>query len=83
VTFFKELAECPETVVFYESKHRIGKTMEAMAQVMPERRVMVARELTKKFETLYRGTPADIAPRLSGDDALGEFVVVVAPQNWK
>jgi 16S rRNA (cytidine1402-2'-O)-methyltransferase len=82
VTFFKDLAACPETVVFYESKHRIGKTMEAMVQAMPERRLMVARELTKKFETLYRGTPPDVASRLTGDDTLGEFVIVVAPQNW-
>lgn len=83
VTFFRELAECEDTVVFYESKHRVSKALSSLIQVCPQRPIMVARELTKKFETLYRGTAVSIAPRLVGDDSLGEFVLVVAPKNWK
>jgi 16S rRNA (cytidine1402-2'-O)-methyltransferase len=82
-TFFRDLATTEDTVVFYESKHRITKALASLAETDPERKLMVARELTKKFETFYRGTPAEIAPKLTGDDTLGEFVVVVAPKNWK
>jgi len=82
-TFFRELVGCEDTVVFYESKHRIEKTIVALTEAIGERPILVARELTKKFETLYRGTAAEIAARLVGDDLLGEFVVVVSPKNWK
>lgn len=87
-TFFADLAATDDTVVFYESKHRIAKAMEQLGTALEaagtaHRPMMVARELTKKFETLYRGTAADIAPQLSGDNGLGEFAVVVAPKAWK
>jgi 16S rRNA (cytidine1402-2'-O)-methyltransferase len=78
-TFFHDLAACEDTVVFYESKHRIIKAMASLAQVVPERPLLVARELTKKFETLYRGTAIQIAPLLTGDNMLGEFVIVMGP----
>lgn len=81
-TFFRDLATTEDTVVFYESKHRISKALASLAEVVPDRPLLVARELTKKFETCYRGTAAEIAPRLIGDDTLGEFVIVVAPKNW-
>ncbi len=87
-TFFADLAVTEDTVVFYESKHRILKTMQQMQEALekaetPARPVLVARELTKKFETLYRGSAAHIASQLTGDNGLGEFVVVIAPKNWR
>ncbi len=87
-TFFTDLAKTEDTVVFYESKHRVLKTMQQMQEALekaqtPDRPLMVARELTKKFETLYRGTAAQVAPQLIGDNGLGEFVVVVGPKGWK
>jgi 16S rRNA (cytidine1402-2'-O)-methyltransferase len=87
-TFFSELAEAEDTVVFYESKHRITKTLEQLAGAMeaagtPERPVVVARELTKQFETFYRGTARKVAELLAADKTLGEFVVIVGPKNWK
>jgi 16S rRNA (cytidine1402-2'-O)-methyltransferase len=82
-TFFRELAECEDTVVFYESKHRIAKAMASLSEVAPVRPLVVGRELTKKFETLYRGTASGIAGRLVGDDTLGEFVIIAGPKNWK
>jgi 16S rRNA (cytidine1402-2'-O)-methyltransferase len=81
VTFFRELALCGDTVVFYESKHRIVKTLVALGEVCPDRMLVVAREITKKFETFYRGTASDIVPRIVGDDARGEFVIVAAPRR--
>jgi 16S rRNA (cytidine1402-2'-O)-methyltransferase len=87
-TFFKDAAEYPDTVVFYESKFRIIKTLTQLRQALtdagtPERPLMVARELTKQFETLYRGTAEYVLAQLAGDKVLGEFVVVVAPKRWK
>lgn len=87
-TFFHDVAEYPDTLVFYESKFRIMKTLAQLQQSLtdvgtPERPLLVARELTKQFETLYRGTAQQILAQLSADKVLGEFVVVVAPKRWK
>ncbi|MBX4211708.1 MAG: 16S rRNA (cytidine(1402)-2'-O)-methyltransferase [Candidatus Yanofskybacteria bacterium] len=78
-TFFKNIEHMPETLVFYESKHRIGKTLEALKAVLGERPLLVARELTKQFETLYRGTIEQVASAVMGDKNLGEFVIVIGP----
>ncbi|MBX4211748.1 MAG: rRNA (cytidine-2'-O-)-methyltransferase, partial [Candidatus Yanofskybacteria bacterium] len=78
-TFFKNIEHIPETLVFYESKHRIGKTLEALKAVLGERPLLVARELTKQFETLYRGTIEQVASAVMGDKNLGEFVIVIGP----
>jgi len=87
-TFFRDVAQAEDTVVFYESKYRIAKCMAELAAALsaaetPSRPIIVARELTKKFETWHRGTAKDIAERLGAEEALGEFVVVVGPKNWK
>jgi len=73
-TFFQRLASYDQTVVFYESPHRILKTLEALKPFM--RKLVVARELTKQFETIYRGTAEEVIHGL-GDKPRGEFVVVV------
>lgn len=74
--FFKELAEAKYTVVFYESGHRILKCLANLAEVLePSRPVVVCRELTKKFETIYRG-PIEEMLKLAIDER-GEFVVIL------
>lgn len=75
--FFERVAQSKETVVLYESKHRIEKTLKELAFAIGERRVMVARELTKQFETIYRGTVEECLLQLKKDKILGEFVIVV------
>jgi len=83
MTFFKDIGETEGTVVFYESKHRIAKALEQLRTVAAagDRPLMVARELTKQFETFYRGTAEHIAMELqkNKNNLLGEFVVVVGP----
>lgn len=64
--------------VFYESNHRIYKTINALRELNLEKKIVVCRELTKKFETIYRGTAEDILPLMKGNNIKGEFVVVVA-----
>lgn len=68
-----------ETLVFYESPHRIIHTLEALQEQMPGRDVVLARELTKTFETFLHGTPASLLEQLAADpnQARGEFVVIV------
>ncbi|MEK7121453.1 MAG: 16S rRNA (cytidine(1402)-2'-O)-methyltransferase [Patescibacteria group bacterium] len=78
-TFFKNISEIQSTIVFYESKHRILKALENLEKFseLSNREMMIARELTKQFETIYRGTLAEIKPRLTDKNLLGEFVVVI------
>jgi 16S rRNA (cytidine1402-2'-O)-methyltransferase len=80
-TFFKEVALSQYPVVFYESTHRIVKALQQLAELLPERQLVVARELTKKFETIYRGQPAEIIEQLNQTSTKGEFVVIVAPSK--
>lgn len=69
-----------ETRVYYESPHRIVHTLETLAEVLPERDVVLARELTKTFETFLSGVPARLLEMMSEDpnQSRGEFVVIVA-----
>ena len=64
-------------VVFFESPHRIRKTLEQLAQELPEARLAVARELTKVHEQVLRGTPAEVLAELP-DPVRGEVTLVIA-----
>jgi len=83
-TFFKEVANSKYPVVFYESTHRIIKALKELAEIdkTKERQLIIARELTKKFETIYRGTASDILPQLEREQR-GEFVIIVEKINEK
>lgn len=75
----QELAALPGTLVLYESPFRIQRLVEELTVALPEREVVLARELTKKFEEFLRGRPAELAARLVERPRKGEFVVLVAP----
>ncbi|WP_445005607.1 16S rRNA (cytidine(1402)-2'-O)-methyltransferase [Halomonas mongoliensis] len=74
------LAAREETLVFYESPHRIRDTLADLATVVGERRLVLARELTKTFETFLEGSAGELLARMEvdPDQARGEFVVMVA-----
>jgi len=84
-TFFQRINLLDDTIVFYESKHRILKAMKELQEysLAGARQIMVARELTKQFETIYRGTVDEIMIKLNShkDNLLGEFVVVIGPRE--
>jgi 16S rRNA (cytidine1402-2'-O)-methyltransferase len=82
-TFFKEIAETETTVIFYESVHRFIKTLESLAAVIPNRQVVIAREITKMFEELQQGTTTEILTHYTQhpDKIRGEFVVMVGPMK--
>jgi 16S rRNA (cytidine1402-2'-O)-methyltransferase len=74
--YFKEVAATEQVVIFYESGHRITKCLQELKEYLdPKRKLMVCRELTKKFETVYRGTIEQVAENMK--DERGEFVIVV------
>lgn len=73
----KELLKLKYTLVFYESCHRIEATLEDIQEVFGDKEIVVARELTKKFEELKRGKPADILTELKTQKPRGEFVIVI------
>jgi len=75
----ERLKEIDGTLILYESPYRIEKLLEELAEVMPERRVALARELTKKFEEYLRGTPAELIERVKKRPIRGECVALIAP----
>jgi len=75
--FFKEVLDSSYPVVFYESPYRIIKTLTELEAANKKLEVVVCRELTKKFETIYRGTVEDVIKQLEGDIIKGEFVVII------
>ena len=77
-TRFKFLADETRTMVFYESVHRIQKSLEEMAEYFgPERPASYSREISKKFEETARGTLAELIEHVKATSPKGEFVVVV------
>src|SRR5271156_69089 len=64
------------TLIFYESPYRIEKLLGELNEVFPERKVVLARELTKKFEEFLRGKPADLLAVAQKRNLKGEFVVL-------
>ncbi len=79
--FFQEIADSKYPVIFYESPHRILKSLEELALLIEhDRQVVVCRELTKKFESIYRGTIEDVISKIKKDPVKGEYTVVVTPK---
>ncbi len=78
----KQCSDLPVASIFYESPYRLLKFLVEIEEVVGgDREVFVARELTKKFEELLRGTAASIRQRFDGRTVKGECVVIIAPSN--
>ena len=73
---------CPSTVVFYEAPHRIGGALADLQDVLGDREIVVARELTKIHEEFLRGTALSVRSELLARPAIkGEFVILVGPSE--
>ncbi len=73
------VAQDERATILYESPHRIKKLFDELLVRVPDRRAVVCRELTKKFEQVASGTVAELAQRIDNDvPARGEFVVIIA-----
>lgn len=79
----KELSNENRTIVLYESMYRIEKLLNELKEFIPDRYVVVCREITKKFEETWRGFPKDLVETFENKIVKGEFVVVIAPKDWK
>lgn len=77
-TFFKKVAESDIPVIFYESPHRIDKTIDAIGEyVGKDRRFCVGRELTKIYEEVFWGTSQEASLHFRGEKKKGEFVIMI------
>lgn len=76
--YLQRIAESEETIIFYESTHRILKALRELIPLTGDRRIVAGRELTKLHETWYRGTAEDVIAQLERGSTKGEFVVGVS-----
>ncbi len=74
--FFEEVIFSKYPVIFYESPYRILKTLKDLED-LKDREIVVCREMTKRFEIIYRGKPEEIIKEIEQDKTRGEFVVIV------
>ncbi len=79
-TLFKEIATTERTIVFYESPHRIIKSLESLKKYVGERKIVIARELSKIYEQIVSGNADEILSYFAKntDKVRGEFVVLVS-----
>jgi 16S rRNA (cytidine1402-2'-O)-methyltransferase len=75
----ESLRQVPGTLVLYESPYRIQRLLSELQAIIPDRTVVLARELTKKFEEFLRGIPSQLLETLKTRALKGEFVVMVEP----
>jgi len=68
----------PETSIYFESPHRLVRTLEALQECCPNRQVCVARELTKTFEDYRRGVPAEVLAHFLAHPPKGEITLLIA-----
>ena len=84
-TLFKEIAESDRPYIFYESPHRLLKSLESLLKFCPEKRAFVAKEISKIHEEYISGTAEEILRVFTKnpDKLKGEFVVIVSKAQNK
>jgi len=78
-TFLAGINALPGTLILYEAPHRLLETLSDIREVLGERQVIVARELTKIFEECIRGTVSEVIATVSKGVVRGEVVLLIAP----
>jgi 16S rRNA (cytidine1402-2'-O)-methyltransferase len=79
----EEAGAAKRSFIFFESPHRILKTLDIMASALGPRSLVVAREITKVHEEFLRGTPATLLEHFAKAPPRGELTVVVAGSEWR
>jgi len=69
--------ESPHTLIFYESPYRVKAFLQNAIEVFGDRRAMIANDLTKKFETLYRGRLSELIEKFDSEKIRGEYTIVI------
>jgi 16S rRNA (cytidine1402-2'-O)-methyltransferase len=80
---FEEILKSKYPVIFYEAPYRLIKTLEELKSLNPKFKVCIAKELTKKFETIYYGELDQVLDKIKKEKIKGEFVVIVQKINEK
>ena len=81
-TAWKKLAEEDRTIILYESPHRVLKTLTEIQEHLGERHVVIARELTKKFEEMIQGTSSELKAHFEKHEPRGEFVILITGKKY-
>lgn len=82
-TLLKKLQEEGNTIVFYESPHRILKTLSEFKEYFPDRPMVIAREITKIFEEFVSGTAGHLYEYFNQKTPKGEFVIIMAGKDYQ
>lgn len=77
----KELKNYPMTLIFYEAPHRLSKTLNDMLEILGNRKISISREITKKFEEIYRGNIEEVIKET--ENVKGEIVIVLSGNSEK
>ena len=80
-TELKNIANTNYPVIIFESVHRFVKLLKELEQFCPGKHLVVGREITKQFETFYRGQPAELLKTIKSTEIKGEFAVLIIPQK--
>lgn len=84
VRLLEDHREASYSLVLYESCHRVVRLLDDLLEVMgPDRMICLGREVTKLYETFLRGPASAIRPQLQGANLKGEFVLVIAPHDYR
>ncbi len=75
--FFEKIREKDETIILFESPYRLVKTMKLMSELIPGFEIVVAREMTKKFEEFIRGSVQDVYNSVKNKGIKGEVVLIL------
>jgi 16S rRNA (cytidine1402-2'-O)-methyltransferase len=75
--FLRQIVESPYPVVFYESPYKILKTLKEIEKLKPDLKTVIAKELTKMFEKIYRGELKEVIEQIEKDKPRGEYAVVI------
>ena len=76
--FLQVDADSPHTLIFYESPYRLQAFLQNTLEVFGDRRIAIANDLTKKFETVYRGSISEMIEKFKDEKIRGEYCVVIA-----
>jgi len=79
----KELEDARETLIFYESPHRISETLKDIYEVLGDREIVLTRELTKAYEEVLRGKVSEIQEQIAARPLKGEITLVVSGRTRK
>ncbi|PLR65721.1 16S rRNA (cytidine(1402)-2'-O)-methyltransferase [Bacillus sp. UMB0893] len=77
----EELSKRTETIIFYESPHRLKETLSVMSEILGDRRICLSRELTKRFEEFIRGSISEAIKWSEENQIRGEFCLIVEGQD--